>query len=457
MSSEIVIRVENLCKSFAIYERPHHRLLHQFFPNAGRAWHRDFHALRDVHFDIYRGETVAIVGRNGSGKSTLLQIICGTLTPTSGRADVRGRVAALLELGAGFNPDFTGRENVYLNGTVLGLTRAEIEQRFDEIAAFADIGEFIDQPVKSYSSGMFVRLAFAVAINVSPDVLVIDEALAVGDEAFQRKCFARLQQMRDHGTTILFVSHSAGAVIELCDRAILLDRGEQLALGSPRFVVSRYHKLLYAPPETADALRASIRQEVQGSEPAQQAARAAAGEADEREGDFDPALVPQSTLRYEPRGAQITDVHILTLSGRPVNVLRCGQKYVYAYRVQFDADAYRVRCGMLIKNIAGLELAGAITANWDDAVESVRAGESLEVRFEFRCLLIPSTYFLNAGVQAQVDGTETYLDRHVDVAMFRVMPEAGRLATAWVDLDVRPELRRIGATSTSGEEVRINR
>ena len=240
MSSELAIRVDDVSKAFAIYDKPHHRLLQQLFPNAGRSWHREFHALRNIAFDVRRGETVGIVGRNGSGKSTLLQIICGTLTPSAGRVEVNGRIAALLELGAGFNPEFSGRENVFLNATVLGLQRSEIEQRFDAIAAFADIGEFMDQPVKSYSSGMYVRLAFAVAINVTPDILIVDEALAVGDEAFQRKCHARIERLRNDGATILFVSHSAGMVIELCNRAVLLGCGGLLmVLGGYFLLVNR--------------------------------------------------------------------------------------------------------------------------------------------------------------------------------------------------------------------------
>src|SRR5690348_2740583 len=223
MSSEdFSIRVDRLSKRYEIYAQPAHRLKQMILPRAQRAMRRsartyfkEFWALRDVSFDVRRGETVGIVGRNGSGKSTLLQMICGTLHPTAGRISVGGRIAALLELGAGFNPEFTGRENVYLNAAVIGLSREEIDARFDDIAAFADIGDFMEQPVKTYSSGMYVRLAFAVAINVDPEILVVDEALAVGDELFQRKCFARIDAIRSKGATILFVSHSANAVVEL--------------------------------------------------------------------------------------------------------------------------------------------------------------------------------------------------------------------------------------------------
>lgn len=435
MSSEVAIRVENVAKSFAIYERPYHRLLQQLFPNAGRGWHREFHALRDVSFEVRRGDTVGIVGRNGSGKSTLLQLICGTMSPTSGRIEVNGRIAALLELGAGFNPEFTGRENVFLNGTVLGLSRDDIEMRFDDIAAFADIGDFIEQPVKSYSSGMYVRLAFAVAINVTPDILVVDEALSVGDEAFQRKCFARIQRMRDHGATVLFVSHGAGTVLELCNRAILLDRGDCLADGAPRQVISRYQQLLYAPAERQAELRDAIRNEVDIV-----VAPAAGDESATETPDdayLDPGLQSQSAVVYPSRGAQIIDPHIETLSGRRVNVLRPGGVFVYTFRVAFEQAAACVRFGMLIKTTTGVELAGGVSALAYDALPCVEAGQEFVAQFQFRCLLAPGTYFANAGVLGRDGETEQFLDRRVDVAMFRVMPDTARLATAYVDLDMR--------------------
>ena len=257
MSSEPALRAENLSKTYQIYRRPHHRL-QQMLWRGRRRFFEEFSALSDVSFDVARGETMGIVGRNGSGKSTLLQIIAGTLTPTAGRVEVSGRVAALLELGSGFNPDFTGRENVYLNASILGLTRQEIDARYEEIVSFADIGDFMDQPVKTYSSGMYVRLAFATAVNVSPDVLIVDEALAVGDESFQRKCFARIKSIQEGGGTILFVSHSAASVVQLCDRAMLLDRGERLLCGRPKLVVSKYQTLLNATAERQGVLRAEI-------------------------------------------------------------------------------------------------------------------------------------------------------------------------------------------------------
>lgn len=435
MSSELAIRVDGVAKAFAIYEKPYHRLLQQLFPNAGRSWHREFHALREISFDVYRGETIGIVGRNGSGKSTLLQIICGTLTPSAGSVQVHGRIAALLELGAGFNPEFSGRENVYLNATVLGLTRSEIDDRFDAIAAFADIGEFMDQPVKNYSSGMYVRLAFAVAINVTPDILVVDEALAVGDEAFQRKCHARIERLRSDGATILFVSHAASMVVELCNRALLLDRGELLAQGSPRHVVSRYQKLLYAPSGRVEEVRARIRADSDSGV----AITTSDGRSDGEASDgsyFDPGLVSQSTLNYPTLGVRIEDPHIQAPGGQRVNVLRPGSDYFYTYGVQFEQAAVGVRCGMLFRTTTGLELAGGASAIAGEGIDVVDAGSRIEVRFGFRCLLAPGVYFANAGVLGLNGESEQYLDRRIDAIMFRVLPDPDRLATGLVDLGI---------------------
>lgn len=242
--TEIAIAVKNVSKKFKLFNSPKERLLEAFHP-FDKKYHREFWALRGVNLEIPAGATVGIMGRNGSGKSTLLQVICSILRPTTGSVKVWGRVATLLELGAGFNPEFTGYENVLLNGTLMGFTEEEIRARLPAIETFADIGEFIDQPIKTYSSGMFVRLAFAAAINVDPDIMIIDEALAVGDAKFQYKCFSRLREFRDKGATVLFVSHDAGAIIKQCDWAILLENGSVLEMGKPKFVADRYHDLLF--------------------------------------------------------------------------------------------------------------------------------------------------------------------------------------------------------------------
>lgn len=239
MSSEFSIEVENISKCYRIYDQPSDRLL-QMLPFAGRQRFREFWALKDISFRVRKGEALGIIGRNGSGKSTLLQLICGTLRATSGQIQARGKIAALLELGSGFNPEFTGRENVYLNGALLGLGRAEIDARFDEIADFANIGDFIDQPTKTYSSGMLVRLAFSVSVCIDPDILVIDEALAVGDASFQFKCLGRLETLAEKGTTLLFVSHDMSMVKRFCNTAIYLAKGTLRACGAPETIAEMY-------------------------------------------------------------------------------------------------------------------------------------------------------------------------------------------------------------------------
>jgi lipopolysaccharide transport system ATP-binding protein len=240
------LSVRALSKRYELYDRPVDRLLQTLW-RGHRQFYREFWALRDVAFSLSPGQVLGVVGRNGSGKSTLLQLVAGTLSPTSGDVTITGPVAALLELGSGFNPEFTGRENVFLNGAILGLAHAEVRDRMPDILAFADIGEFVDHPVKTYSSGMALRLAFAVATAVAPRVLIVDEALAVGDEAFQRKCFARIEAIRETGAVVLFVSHSPQQVLELCDTALLLDHGEAIMQDEPRRVVAEYQRLLYAP------------------------------------------------------------------------------------------------------------------------------------------------------------------------------------------------------------------
>lgn len=439
MSSETVIRARALSKCYPVFERPEDRLK-QMLSFGRRKYYREFWAIKNVDLDIYRGETVGIVGRNGSGKSTLLQIICGILAPTTGELVINGRVAALLELGAGFNLEFTGRENVFMNASILGLRQEEIQRRFDSIAQFADIGDFINQPVKTYSSGMYARLAFAVAINVDPDILIVDEALSVGDEAFQRKCFGRIEQIRKRGGTILFVSHVAGTVVELCNRAVLLDQGECLMTEAPKSVVNFYQKMLYAKPEEAAAIRAEIRATepllyvVPGAGSAKTTVGTSSTNNTQEIAEFDPALVPKSTLEYPSRGAVIGDVHIEDSIGRRVNVLVRGQTYRYCYSVSFAQDLKNVRFGMLLKTVSGFEVGGQYyPAN--EGID-VDVGDHWEIAFEFENRFLSGTYFGNAGVViATNDGS--YLHRLVDATMFRVKHDRNECATVLIDLRPR--------------------
>ncbi|MGL6290795.1 MAG: ABC transporter ATP-binding protein [Silanimonas sp.] len=423
MSSELVVRARGIGKRFVGYAKPHHRLLQAI---DGRARGHHHVALEGIDLDVRRGETVGIVGRNGSGKSTLLQIVCGTLQASTGDLAVTGRVAALLELGAGFNPEFTGRENVYLNAALMGMARAEVDARLDGILAFADIGGFIDQPVRTYSSGMYVRLAFAVAISVEPDLLVVDEALAVGDEAFQRKCYARIEQLKAGGTAILFVSHSAATVVQLCDRAILLERGRKLLDGPPKPVVGQYQRLLYARDDQLAEVLAAMPAGAELSEESRIPGGLAAsspGPDDAAADDecFDPSLKSASVLEYASRGARIIDPHLENLQGERVNVLAAGRTYVYRYDVHIEVDAARVHFGMMVKSVSGIELFGMSSHRRGEAIPRLAAGTRLQVRFHFRASLLPGAYCLNAGcVGVDAEGEEVFLHRILDAVLFRV-------------------------------------
>jgi lipopolysaccharide transport system ATP-binding protein len=417
MSSDL-ITAQALAKTYLIYPTPAARLW-QMLWRGKRHFYTPFEALKPLSFTLQKGETVGIVGRNGSGKSTLLQLLAGTLTATSGTLEVRGKVAALLELGAGFNAEFTGRENVYLNGSILGMSRTEIDAAYAEIAAFAGIGDFIDRPVSTYSSGMVVRLAFAVATASRPDILIVDEALSVGDEAFQRKCFARIEKMREAGTTILFVSHSAQTVIQLCDRALWLDAGQLQMDGAPKQVIDAYHKALNA------------------------------GETSEK-------LTPSESLHeYPPMGGHILNPSLTAADGTAVANLEHGKRYQLSYDLQLEKPAENLRCGMLIKTRTGVEVAGAVQMLADQQISRVEAGKTLRISFQFTCLLYPGNYFLNCGVMGEVEGKEIYLHRLVDAFAVQVLNPSGRnaqniLLGGLVDLDFA------GKTSETAELININ-
>ncbi|TXH80597.1 MAG: ABC transporter ATP-binding protein [Pseudoxanthomonas sp.] len=435
MSSETAIVAADLGKVYTTYRKPFHRLVELFLPASGREpLGRSFHALSHVGFEIKKGETFGILGRNGSGKSTLLQVISGILEPTTGEVLVKGRIAALLELGAGFNPEFTGRENVRLYGGLLGMDSATLERRLPGILEFADIGEFIDEPVKHYSSGMYVRLAFSVAIHVEPEILIVDEALSVGDEAFQRKCFSRIEEIKRAGATILFVSHSVASVLQLCDRAMVLHEGRRIYLGDPNSAVAIYQRIIYAPKDKVEGILEHARDmDVRGVGMSAQPAEAAeAIEVETPAGDpelakitlerFDEGLVSKSRFEFEQNGARIIDPRIVDADGAPVNVLEHGREYRYMFDVEFSRDAVFVHFGMLIKSVSGVEISGASSHFFDDAMQDVPAGARTRVVFHWVCDLLPGTYFLNAGCNGVVDRDigETFLHRIVDAYAFRV-------------------------------------
>ncbi|KCZ85708.1 polysaccharide/polyol phosphate ABC transporter ATPase [Hyphomonas adhaerens MHS-3] len=462
MSSDLpdhAIHLQGVSKHYLIYKRPEDRLKQMIMPKLRRVtgmkprkYFTDFAAVHDVDFTVERGETVGIIGRNGSGKSTLLQMICGILQPSSGSVEVNGRIAALLELGAGFNADFTGRENVFLNAAILGLTREETEARFDSIARFADIGIFIDQPVKTYSSGMYVRLAFAVAINVDPDILVVDEALSVGDEAFQRKCFARIEQIRESGATILFVSHSAQTIVQLCDRAILMDGGSKLLDGEPKPVVQQYQRLVNADPVRQKTIREEIItcQGVPPEEPAPPAADVkiapseAEPEAEERADPIDPSLVAHPKDIENTGIVEIFDVSLETEQGTPVNLVEMGQRMVLRFQARFNDKVDNTFAAMAIRTIAGLKLFGASTRLvLPDHPSSADAGDVWDVRFSFNCPLTPGVYFFTVAVGKALGAGAEHHHRIQDALAFRVKFRPDLVATGFVDAGITPLVSRI--------------
>ena len=454
MSSDIAIKIENLSKAYQIYENPRDRLKQFFIPKLQRLigrpsqqYFREFSALNNISFEVKKGETIGIVGRNGSGKSTLLQIICGTLSPSNGTVATKGRIAALLELGSGFNPDFTGRENVYMNAAVLGLTKQETDARFSSIEAFADIGDFIEQPVKTYSSGMQLRLAFAVSVSVDPEILIVDEALAVGDEAFQRKCFARIETIKKNGGTILFVNHGAQAIIQLSDRAILMDRGEIICSGRPKTVVNQYQRLVNASLKESDNIReqiiamsdTTVFTEITEQQKATSNNWIRSHEQNDQvlssQESYDSNLQSQSLVSLEERGAHIRDARITTLSGEPVNLLSIGKKYILEYQVDFNLDTHNVGFGCGVRTHSGLMLAGATTfISKKERCAFISKGQVKQVRFEFTCNLLPGIYFWQCGVRGFIGDEELYLHRLLDVVCCRVLPEEDSILTGHFDL-----------------------
>lgn len=442
-SSDISIRVNGLSKCYQIYDTPRDRLkqfvgprLHRLAGRASRQYFREFWALRDVSFEIKRGETIGIIGRNGSGKSTLLQMICGTLTPTTGDVETNGRIAALLELGSGFNPEFTGRDNVYVNGAVLGLSKEEVDERFDDIAAFADIGQFIEQPVKTYSSGMVVRLAFAVQATINPDIFVVDEALAVGDEKFQRKCFARLEELKNRGSSILFVSHSPMSVIELCDKTLLLERGQRLLYGPAPKAVRAYQKLIYAPAEHQERMVQEYRLADQSGSDIEDvdSGESAPAQVAVDSSDFDPGLVPETTTVYPIQGAEIYSFQVVDSKQRVVNVLVPRGSYQFIVSGRFTADVTAVYFGIHIRSTSGVEITGQRHPEEGSYIGSARAGQSFRISYGFRMDVLPGIYFIGGGVWSNEE--PNCLHRIMDAIMIRVMPVDKQRSFGYVDISL---------------------
>jgi ABC-type polysaccharide/polyol phosphate transport system ATPase subunit len=397
------LRVENVSKQYRIYEHPGDRLKESL--TRGR-WkrHREFWALRDVSFELEAGTTTGIIGPNGSGKSTLLQIVTGTLEPTHGHVYHEGRVAALLELGAGFNPEFTGLENIYLNAQLLGFSKSETEERLPEIKRFAEIGDFLSQPVKTYSSGMYIRLAFAIAVSVEPEILIVDEALSVGDAVFQHRCLRRIKEMQQNGATILFVSHDPHAVRALCSRAILLNGGRMEADDDPTDVLNRYRELIMSREA---AYKASI---------------PALPVEDEYEEDIsfvDDAVEPLSyTYRHGDGSAEILSVELMDAARRVVELVETGEAVMVRVRAQLNSDIENPVCGFLIRNRHGIHVYGTNTEIQQADFGVVRSGQIIEATFSFNCWLGAGEFSITVAVHSAGAISFDWVD---DVVFFRVM------------------------------------
>lgn len=429
MSSELSIVARNVSKTYRIYNNPEDRLKQSIIPRLqallGRPrshYFTEFPALSDINFDIRRGETVGIVGKNGSGKSTLLQIVCGTMTPTTGEVQTRGRIAALLELGSGFNPEFTGRENIYLNGAILGLTREHIDGYFDQIVSFADIGEFLDRPVKTYSSGMSVRLAFAVQAQIEPDILIVDEALAVGDAKFQIKCFNHLKKLKDNGTSILLVTHSTEQIVSHCNHALLLDGGRVRAMGEPRVVVNQYLDLLFGRERAAVSDR-SLAPDLTPAAAADHLTDHGLLSLGESRFSQRPNFNPHEH-RWGDRRAEVLDFCLFSDQDEYPVAVETGTILHLWFSVRFHLEVVRPIYGITIKTKEGVTVYGKNTLHApDDAnLEAGRSGSLSIIKTRFEATLAPGDYFISIGIASRTGEVIVPHDRRYDSIHFHISP-----------------------------------
>ena len=412
--SDFAIQVKHLDKMYKLYNKPSDRLRETL---GMKVPVKEHYALRDVSFDVKRGETVGIIGTNGSGKSTILKIITGVLNPTAGEVEVDGRISALLELGAGFNPEYSGVENVYLNGTMMGFSKEEIDGRLQDILDFADIGDFVYQPVKSYSSGMFVRLAFAVAINIDPEILIVDEALSVGDVFFQAKCYRKFEDFKAMGKTILFVSHDLSSIARYCDRVILLNKGVKLNEGSPKKMVDMYKQLLVGQdPEKAEKERERPKENWSSK-----------------------FQVNPNMLEYGSKLAEIVDFAVLDEKGLCTNTIEKGGSFQIKMKVVFREAIQDPILAYTFKDIKGTEITGTNTLFEKVPVEHSEAGDSCTVTFTQDMYLQGGEYLLSFGCTGYKDGEFTVFHRLYDACNVTVVSEKNTVG--FYDMDSQVEIQ----------------
>ena len=417
MDNNIAIKVTDLEKVYKLYDKPSDRLKEALHIGRGKH-HTEHRALKGVNMAIRQGECVGIIGTNGSGKSTILKIITGVLSPTAGNVEVNGRISALLELGAGFNMEYNGIENIYLNGTMIGFSKKEIDQKLDEILAFADIGDYVYQPAKTYSSGMFVRLAFAVAINIDPEILIVDEALSVGDVFFQAKCYHKFEEFKEMGKTIVFVSHDLSSISKYCDRVVLLNQGIKLGEGMPKQMIDTYKQVLvgqYTPPEAEgerllddEQLRAMAAKGVDGSKLGGEKAGIAEN----------PDL-----LEYGSKKALITEYYITDEKGTKTSAILKGSSFSIHMRVEMTEKIAAPIFAFTIKNVRGTEITGTNTMFEKAFLESVEAGETKEITFTQDMNLQGGDYLLSLGVTGYEEDDFTVYHRLYDVLNVTVVSD----------------------------------
>lgn len=417
--SEIAISLTNVSKCYKRYNSPIDRLKELLLPGKSQA--ENFWALRDINLEVAKGETLGIIGQNGSGKSTLLQIIAGTLTPTTGKVWVNGRVSALLELGSGFNPEFTGRQNVFFNGRILGLSREEIDAKFDDIAAFADIGDFLDQPVKTYSSGMVVRLAFAVVANTDPQILIVDEALAVGDAKFQARCMKRIRQLKEQGVTILFVSHDCSSIKMLCQQAVLMSHGLILDIGSPKDVVNHYIALLSSESTEKEGVpsHSGIRQR-----------------------STENSKLTDKVNRHGNQSVVINSVRVTDVNDREItSKLETGS--VFNIVVDLESKTYLSDfvIGFSIRNLMGVVMYGTNTNLMEVQLPELTQGQSMIASFKIPCYLNKGVYTLTIGVHSQEGISYDWMD---EILVFEVVNR--QICDGLVDLNSQIKVNQFNAT-----------
>lgn len=426
MAEDIAISVNDVSKMYKLYDNPMDRLKESLGLSRKKKY-KEHYALNHVSFQVHKGETVGIIGTNGSGKSTILKIITGVLSPTGGEVSVNGRISALLELGAGFNGEYSGLENVYLNGSMIGFSREEIDAKLQSILDFADIGEFIHQPVKTYSSGMFVRLAFAVAINIDPEILIVDEALSVGDVFFQAKCYRKFEEFKEMGKTILFVSHDLSSIGKYCDRVVLLNKGEKLAEGGAKEMVNLYRRVLVNQYDDADleegAENAEAGQDGQltdgtAGENVSKKEHAGGGRAMKDSLNLNPKV-----LEYGSKPGEIVDFAIRDDTGMITNVIEKGKEFSVQMKVRFQADVNDPIFAFTLKDLKGTEITGTNTMYEHTPVKPQKAGDVREITFKQIMPLEAGEYMLCLGCTGYKDGDFTVFHRLYDVCNLTVITD----------------------------------